>query len=156
MRLRLFVVALTLCALMEAKTHQDWERSMARLHAGDRLHVSLKTGPVDTTFVSATAQDFTADSGTVKREDVLRIERIQAKGGGSRGKHALIGALIGAGAGAVIGAITGHVSNSPGKLNIVSTGEITGVTTAAGAAVGAAVGSLIPSHRERREIIYVL
>jgi hypothetical protein len=58
--------------------------------------------------------------------------------------------------GAAIGAIVGHASNSPGKLNIVSTGEITAVTTGAGAVVGAAVGALLPSHRERHEIIYVL
>jgi len=141
---------------MEAKTHQDWERSMARLHAGDRLHVSLKTGPVNATFVSATAQDFTADSGTVKREDVLRIERIRTKEGGSRGKHALIGALIGVGAGAALGAIIGHFANSPKNLVIVTTGEFTGAAAAGGAVVGAAVGALLPSHRSQYEIIYVL
>jgi hypothetical protein len=92
----------------------------------------------------------------VKRENVLRIERIRAKEGGSRGKHALIGVLIGAGAGAALGAIVGHASNSPGKLNIVSTGEITAVTTGAGAAVGAVIGAPLPSHRERHEISYVL
>ncbi len=95
----------------EARGHHDWEQSMGRLHTGDRLHILLKSGPVDATFVSSIGENFTADSGTMNRADVRKIERINTSHGGGRGRHILIGALIGVGGGAAAGALIGHFSN---------------------------------------------
>ena len=152
-------------SMAEAKSHHDWERSMGRLHAGDRLHIALKSGPVDATFVSSTGENFTADSGTMNRADVLKIERIQSKHGGGRGKHTLIGTLIGVGGGAAVGALIGHLGNSskscpangslvPCNLNLVTTGEFTAGGAGVGAVFGAVVGALVPSHGTKHETIY--
>jgi hypothetical protein len=86
----------------EAQDRREWQ-SLAQLQAGDRIHMSLKTGPVDGAFHNWTPQQVTAGPVTARRGDVLRIERYR-EGGGGRGKAASIGALIGFGGGFAIGA----------------------------------------------------
>lgn len=156
------------CASAASRHHQDWGSSMARLHAGDRLHITLKaTGPLDATFLIATEQDFTADTGTVQRADVLKIERIRTKQGAGRGKHALIGTLVGAGSGAAIGAIAGHSANRtrscvpysffcPSALWPLTPGEVTGGIAGLGALAGGVTGAMLPTHHAKTETIYAL
>ena len=136
---------------------------MGRLHTGDRLHILLKSGPVDATFVSSIGENFTADSGTMNRADVRKIERINTSHGGGRGRHILIGALIGVGGGAAAGALIGHFSNKtcvpsglpvPCTFNFITTGVLTAGGAGAGAVIGSVVGALIPTHGTKHETIY--
>ncbi len=156
--MRLFTTLVTLCALMNlsafAQDRHDWQQATARLHAGDNLHISLKTGPVEAAFVSATPQELSVAGNAFKKEDILKIERVQTKGGGasSRTKHIAIGAAIGGGAGAGIGAAAG--SCKPSALCFASRGEISGIFGAVGVAVGALVGALLPAHQGKHETIY--
>ena len=140
-----------LCALVataDAQDRRDWQ-SLAKLQPGDNIRVSLKTGPVDGTFQSWTPQQITAGSITAKREDVLKVER--NRHGGSRAKHAAIGAAIGFGGGFAIGAgVTGCHAGQFGPC--VSRGEGGAITGAVGAVIGAGIGALLPSHS--RELIY--
>jgi len=71
------------------------------LQTGDRIRLSLKTGPVEGTFQSWTPQQVTAGTVTARREDVLKIERYR-QGGWGRGKTAAVGAAIGLGVGFVV------------------------------------------------------
>ena len=66
-----------------AQDRHDWQQATARLHAGDNLHISLKTGPVEAAFVSATPQELSVAGDAFKKEDILKIERVQTKGGGA-------------------------------------------------------------------------
>jgi len=89
-----------LCALVtaaEGQDRHDWQ-SLAQLRAGDRIRLSLKTGPVEGAFRSWTPQEVTAGMVTARREDVRKIERYR-EGGWGRGKQAALGAAIGFGGG---------------------------------------------------------
>ena len=119
----------------------DWQ-SLARLHAGDRVRVSLKTGPVIGELQTWTPQGVTVGTVTAKREDVRKIERYRH--GGSRAKHAAFGALIGFGGGFAIGA-----AGSPCYCTTTQAGAVVG---GAGAVFGAVIGVLLPTHS--KEVIY--
>jgi len=106
--LRSSLTLVLLCALgtaADGQDRRDWQ-SLAQLQAGDRIRLSLKTGPVEVAFWNWTPQEVTAGTMTAPREDVLKIERYRKSGGG-RGKHAALGALVGFGGGFAIGAAAG-------------------------------------------------
>ncbi len=96
--MRSFLTLALLCALggAEARDRHDWQ-SLALLKAGDRISVSLKSGPVEGAFESWTADELSAGAASAKKADVLKVQRYR-QGGMGRGKHAAIGALIGFGA----------------------------------------------------------
>jgi len=149
MRLFLKLMLLgSLAAAIHAQDRHDWQ-SLAKLQPGDRIRLSLKTGPVEGVFQNFTPEQVTAGTVTAKREDVLRVERYRH--GGSRAKHAAIGALIGFGAGFAIGAgVTGNCKGELGPCTSRGTGGA--IAGGAGAVVGAAIGALLPSRG--RELIY--
>jgi len=139
-----FTKLMLLSALVVAAHGQDrhdWQ-SLARLHAGDRVRVSLKTGPVIGELQTWTPQGVTVGTVTAKREDVRKIERYRH--GGSRAKHAAFGALIGFGGGFAIGAA--------GRPCYCTTAQAGAVVGGAGAVIGALVGAILPVHS--RELIY--
>lgn len=76
--LRSFLTLIALvCALgtaAEGQDRHDWQ-SLAQLQVGDKIRLSLKTGPVEGVFQSWTPQQVTAGRLTARREDVLKIER---------------------------------------------------------------------------------
>lgn len=159
--MRSLIALLTLCVFAGqpafAQNRHDWQQCVMRLHPGDHLHLALKTGPTDATFVSSSADGIVADSGTMKREDVLKIERVSLKGHGSRLKHVLIGAAIGGGAGAGIGAAVGGAGScEQGSIVCFSSERGLGaaIVGAAGSVVGAVVGALLPASHGKRETIY--
>jgi hypothetical protein len=121
----------------------DWE-SLTQLHAGDRLRLSLKTGPVEGAFQSWTPQQVTAGTVTARKEDVLKIERYR-QGGWGRGKTAGVGALIGFGGGFAIGAAAGGCHQ--GQFGAcLPRGALGAGLGAVGAVIGAGVGALLPRH----------
>jgi len=145
--LRSFLALILLCALAASSRGQerhDWQ-SLLRLHGGDRVRVSLKTGPVEGEFQSWTPQDLTVGTVTVKRDDVLRIARYRH--GGSRAKRTAVGALIGFGGGFAIGA-SGRVP----VCFCTSRAEKGAIAGSAVAVIGAAIGALLPTHS--KELIY--
>jgi len=152
MGLRSFLMVALICALGTAASGQDrrdWQ-SLAQLKAGDKIRLSLKTGPVEGAFQNWTPQQLTAGTVTAKKEDVLKIERFR-EGGGGRGKHAAIGALIGFGGGFAIGAgITGCHQGEFGPC--VSRGVGGAAAGGVGAVIGAGIGALLPRHN--KELIY--
>jgi hypothetical protein len=146
--LRLFLKLMLLGALVATAPGQDQDdwQSVSRLHAGDRVRVVLKTGPVEGEFQDWTPQELTLGTITAKREDVIKIERYRP--GGSRAKHAGVGALIGFAGGFAIGAgVEG--CHSPG---CVGRGEGGAVAGGVGAAIGSIIGVLLPTHS--KEVIY--
>jgi hypothetical protein len=148
--LRSFLVVALMCALGTAAAGQDrhdWE-SLAQLQAGDRLRLSLKTGPVDGAFQNWTPQEVTAGTVTARKEDVLKIERYRR--GGGRGKHAAIGAVIGFGGGFAIGAALGGCKTNYCYLNI--RGQLGAAVGGMGLLIGAGIGALLPRHN--KELIY--
>jgi hypothetical protein len=139
----LFSRVLFLCAVSLAAYGQDrhdWQ-SLARLHSGDRIRLSLKTGRVSGTFQTWTPQGVTVGTATEKREDVLKIERYGS--GRSRAKRAAIAAAIGFGGGFAAGASVRFYGTSRAQG-----GAIVGST---GAVIGALIFLLIP---DSKEIIY--
>jgi hypothetical protein len=118
----------------------DWQ-SLARLQAGDRVRVVLKTGPVEGEFRNWTPQEATFGTVPAKREDVIKIERYRH--GGSRAKHAAFGAMIGF-AGGFAGGATHPFFNTPAQMGAMVGG--------AGAAIGAIIRVLLPTHS--KELIY--
>ncbi|HLN03490.1 MAG TPA: hypothetical protein VK335_29640 [Bryobacteraceae bacterium] len=150
--LRSFLMVALMSALGTAASGQDrrdWQ-SLAQLKAGDKIRLSLKTGPVEGAFQNWTPQQLTAGTVTAKKEDVLKIERFR-EGGGGRGKHAAIGALIGFGGGFAIGAgITGCHQGEFGPC--VSRGVGGAAAGGVGAVIGAGIGALLPRHN--KELIY--
>src|ERR1017187_779838 len=106
--MRSFITMVFLCALVTAADGQDrrdWQ-SLAQLQAGDRIRLSLKTGPVEGVFQSWTPQQVMAGTVVGRREDVLKVERYR-KGGRGRVRNAAIGAAVGFGGGFAIGAAVG-------------------------------------------------
>jgi hypothetical protein len=67
-----------LAAIAHGQDQHDWQ-SLARLHAGDRVRVSLKTGPVNGEFQNWTPQELTIGTITAKQEDVIKIERADSR-----------------------------------------------------------------------------
>jgi len=134
---------------IEAQDRHDWQ-SLAQLQAGDKIRLSLKSGPVTGVFQTWTPEQVTAGTVTAQKEDVLKIERY-GHGSSGRGKHAAIGALIGFGGGFAIGAgIAGCQKNEFGPC--LSRGLGGAVVGGVGAVVGAGIGALLPAHR--KELIY--
>jgi hypothetical protein len=150
--LRSLLTLVLLCVLgtvAKGQDRHDWQ-SLARLQAGDRIRLSLKTGPVEGAFQNWTAQQVTAGTMTASRENVLKIERYR-QGGWGRGKTAAVGALIGFGGGFAIGAATGGCHQ--GQFGpCFSRGALGAGIGAAGAVVGAGIGALLPRHT--KELIY--
>ena len=150
--LRSFLLVALMCVLGNAAGGQDrhdWQ-SLAQLQAGDRIRLSLKTGPVDGAFQSWTPQEVTAGTVTAKKEDVLKIKQYRRSGGG-RGKHAAIGALIGFGGGFAIGAAAGGCNkNSFGPC--FSRGQVGALVGGVGLVTGAGIGALLPPHK--KDLIY--
>jgi hypothetical protein len=139
-----------ICLLAGAATAQDrhdWQ-SLAQLQAGERVRLSLKSGPVDGLFKSWTPQDVTAGTVTARKEDVVKIERYRP---GGRGKSAAFGALIGFGGGFAIGAAGFHCGG--GQFGpCVTRGEGGAIVGGIGAIIGASIGALLPRHH--KEVIY--
>lgn len=131
--MRSFLKLWLLCAAADGQDRHDWQ-SLAQLQPGDRVRLSLKTGPVTDTFQSWTPQELTVGTVTAKREDVIKIERYHH--GGSRGKHAAIGASF----------------NLCGGFICITRPEAGAVAGGAGAAVGGVIGALLPARSE--EVIY--
>jgi len=139
----LFSRVLLSCALSVAAYGQDrhdWQ-SLARLHSGDRVGLSLKTGPVDGVFQNWTPEEVTVGTVVAKREDVRKLERYRH--GGSRAKHAAFGAMIGF-AGGFAGGATHPIFDTPAQQGALVGG--------AGAAIGAIIGALLPTRS--KELIY--
>jgi hypothetical protein len=130
-----------LVAAAHGQDRHDWQ-SLAQLHSGDRVRMHLKTGAVTGTFQNWTPQGVTVGTVMAKREDVLKIERYRY--GGSRAKHAAVGALIGFGGGFAIGA-----AGRPCFCTTTQGGAIVGGVGAIG---GALIGALLPVHS--KELIY--
>jgi hypothetical protein len=140
-------------AAAHGQDRRDWQ-SLAQLQAGDKIRLTVKTGPVDGAFVSWTPQQVTTGNVTARKEDVLKIERYRA-GGMGRGKHAIIGAVIGFGGGAAIGWAVGRCPRLNGMpvCAIVGPGTVAAASGGVGALIGAGVGALIPRHHHK-DIIY--
>jgi hypothetical protein len=141
--LRLFLKLMLLGALVapsQGQDRHDWQ-SLARLQSGDRVRMSLKTGPVDGEFQSWTPQELTVGTVTAKREVVIKIERYRH--GGSRAKHAAFGAMIGF-AGGFAGGASHPLFNTPAQQGALVGGV--------GAGIGAIIGALLPTHS--KELIY--
>ena len=147
----LTVIAL-ICALgtaAQGQDRRDWQ-SLAQLQIGDKIRLSLKTGPVEGAFQSWTPQQVTAGRITARREDVVKIERY-LRGGWGRGKTSAVGALIGFGGGFAIGAAAGGCHQ--GQFGpCITRGELGAVFGAVGAVIGAGIGALLPRHT--KELIY--
>ena len=137
-------------AAIDAQDRHDWQ-SLAQLQAGDRIRLSLKTGPVTGVFQTWTPEQVTAGTVIAKKDDVLKIERYRS-GGSERGKKAAIGALIGLGGGFAIGAgATGGCHQ--GQFGpCISRGLGGAIVGGAGALVGAGIGALLPARG--MELIY--
>lgn len=147
-----FLTLVLICALgtaAEGQDRRDWQ-SLAQLQAGDRIRLSLKTGPVEGAFQTWTPQQVTAGTVTARREDVLKIERYR-QGGSGRGKTAAVGALIGFGGGFGVGAAAGGCHQ--GQFGPCwSRGAVGAVGAGVGAVIGAGIGALLPRHT--KELIY--
>jgi hypothetical protein len=140
------------CALgraAEGQDRRDWQ-SLARLQAGDRIRLSLKTGPVNGAFQNWTLQQVTAGMVTARREDVLKIERYR-QGAWGRGKTVAVGALIGFGGGFAIGAAGGDNSRQ-GIGPYISRGTLGAMVGGMGLVIGAGIGALLPRHT--KELVY--
>lgn len=155
-----FMLVLLLTSFSPAQDTHSWD-SLAQLKTGDRVRVSMSTrGPVTGAFQSYTPEQVTVGGVTANKPDVTKVERYGQRGG-SRGKHAAIGALIGFGGGFAIGAAitTSCSKNSNQQLGAIgcwlplpSRGEAGAVVGGAGAVVGAVIGALLPHHN--KELIY--
>jgi len=130
-----------LVAAAHGQDRHDWQ-SVSRLHAGDRVRLSLKTGPVEGEFQNWTPQDATIGTVTARREDVLKVELYRH--GESRAKHAAFGAMFG-----FAGGFAGGASARPFFITRAQEGAIVG---GAGAVIGAIIGVLLPTHS--KEVIY--
>ncbi len=139
---------LLVCVLGTAAKAQDlhdWQ-SVAQLHAGDKVRLTLKTGPVEGVFQNWTSHQVTVGTVTAIREDVLKIEQ-RRPSGKSRAKWAAAGAILGFGAGFGIGAaLTGCRQDQFVCVSRTKGGAATGV---AGAVIGAAIGALVPHHPKK-------
>jgi endonuclease YncB( thermonuclease family) len=137
----------------------DWQESIVQLRPGDHLHLSLKTGPVDGQFLSATPQDITVGSVTTPKEAVLKVQRYRLKADHPtrrRVRNAAIGVAIGFGAGYAIGATSTRCTTPNewfcgGKFS----NDLGLIFGGGGLVIGAAVGALLP-ERHPKETVYSL
>jgi len=152
----LTLVLISALGTAEGQNPREWQ-SLAQLQAGDRIRLSLRTGPVTAAFQNWTPQQVTAGTVTARREDVLKIERYRP-GGWGRGKTAAVGAVIGLGVGfgggfAVGAARGGCRSGEFLCFSRSTTGAIIGgIGGAIGLVTGATIGALFP--RRPKELIY--
>jgi hypothetical protein len=152
-KLSVFLMLGLLCAVgtAQGQDRSDWQ-SLAQLHAGDKVRITVKSGSSEGVFQSWTPQQVTVGAVSAKKEDVLKIELYSQHGGMGRGEKALIGAVIGFGGGFAIGAgIEG--CHSPG---CVGRGEGGAVAGGVGAAIGALIGAALPAHRQTRHVVYLV
>ena len=144
-----FALTFGLSTVAGAQDRRDWQ-SLGQLHPGDKIRLSLRTGPVEGAFQAWTPQQVTAGTITAKRDDVFKIERYRT-GGWGRGKADAVGALIGFGGGFAVGAGVGGCHQ--GQFGpCISPGALGAGVGAAGALVGAGIGALLPRHST--ELIY--
>ena len=143
----LLLLALVCTAL--GQDRHDWQ-SLSKLQAGDKIHLTLKSGSSTEVFQSFTPEELKAGTLTAKKDDVLNIERFGHEGW-SRGKKAALGAAIGFGGGFAIG-VAASGCNHQQFGPCISRGAGGALVGAAGAVVGAGIGALLPSHK--RELIY--
>ena len=150
--LRSCIKLVLICALgaaADAQDRHDWQ-SLGQLQPGDRLHLSLKTGPANGVFQTWTPEQVTAGTVTARRDEVLKLERYRP-GAWGRGKTTAVGALIGFGGGFAIGAGVGGCHQ--GQLaSCWSRGSFGAGLGVAGAMIGAAIGALLPRHT--KDLIY--
>ena len=143
------LLATTLLVPSVAQDRHDWQ-SLGQLQPGDRIRLSLKAGPFNGAFQTWTPQQVIAGTVTVRREDVLKLERYR-QGGWGRGKSATVGALIGFGGGFAIGAGAGGCHQ--GQFGpCFSRGSLGAGLGFVGAVVGGGIGALLPRHN--KELIY--
>jgi hypothetical protein len=143
------LLAATLLAPAAAQDRHDWQ-SIGQLQPGDRIRLSLKTGPLNGAFQTWTPQQVIAGTVTARREDVLKVERYR-QGGWGRGKSAAVGALIGFGGGFATGAAAGGCHQ--GQFGpCFSRGSLGAGLGFLGAVVGGGIGALLPRHN--KELIY--
>jgi hypothetical protein len=157
-KLRGLLMLALLCAVRttsHAQDRSDWQ-SLAVLHAGDTVRLTVKSGSSEGVFQSWTPERVTVGALTAKKEDVLKIE-LYSKGGLGRGKKALIGALIGFGGGFAIG-VAARGSCQPGHSigPCPSRGELGAVVGVAGAAIGGIIGALLPAHPQTKQTVYAV
>src|SRR5262245_29908473 len=148
---RALLTLVLICGLGTAVQGQDphgWQ-SLARLQAGDKIRLSLKTGIVKGAFESWTPEQVTIGTMTASKEDVLKIERYRP-GAWGRGKKAAVGAAIGFGGGFAVGSAAGGCNQ--GSWCFFSREEVGVFLGGAGAVIGAGIGALLPSHT--KELIY--
>lgn len=69
-----FSLLCVLATTADGRDRHDWQ-SLAQLHAGDRILLSLKTGPVDAVFQAWTSEQVTAGTVMARKQDVLKVER---------------------------------------------------------------------------------
>jgi hypothetical protein len=151
-KLRGLLILALLCAVRttdQAQDRSDWQ-SLAVLHPGDKVRLTVKSGSSEGVFQSWTPERVSVGAVTARKEDVLKVELYSKGGGLGRGKKALIGALIGFGGAFAIGAgVEG--CHSPG---CVGRGEGGAVVGGMGALLGAAIGALLPAHPQTKQIVY--
>jgi len=137
--LTLVALICTFGTAVDGQDRHDWQ-SLARLQAGDRIRLSLKTGPAEGAFQNWTSEQVTAGTVTARKEDVLKIERYRP-GAWGRGDRAAVGGLIGLGGGFVFGASIPGGRIERGVFLVLP-----------GAVIAAVIGALLPSHT--KELIY--
>jgi len=142
------VVLCGLATTADGQERRDWQ-SLAQLQAGDRIRLTLKTGPVEGVFQSWTPQQVTAGTVSARREDVLKVERY-GKSGRGRARNAALGAAIGFGGGFAIGAGVGGCHQ--GEFLCFGRGPTGAVFGGVGALIGGGIGLLIPPHN--KDLIY--
>jgi hypothetical protein len=152
-KLRVLLTLALLCAVgtaAQAQDRSDWQ-SLAALHAGDKVRLSLKSGPTEGGFQSWTPEQVTVGAVTAKKEDVLKIELYSQGGGLGRRKKALIGFGVGFGIGAAArgDCQPGYSYFCPTRVGL---GEVGG---GLGAAIGLVIGAALPAHPRTRQIVYL-
>jgi hypothetical protein len=91
-----------MCVLVrtaEAQDRRDWQ-SLAQLKTGDKIRLTLKTGPVEGVFQGWTPQQVPAATVIAKKRGRAQDGAVPSRRQGT-GEHATIGALIGFGGGFV-------------------------------------------------------
>jgi hypothetical protein len=156
-KLRGLLTLALLCAVRttaQAQDHSEWQ-SLAVLHAGDKVRLTVKSGSSEGIFQSWTPERVTVGAVTARKEDVLKVELYIKGGGMGHGKKALIGALIGFGGGFAIGVSTGGCQQGHFLGPCFGRGELGGVLGGLGALIGAGIGAALPAHPQTKQIVYL-
>jgi hypothetical protein len=139
-----FLASLLLAATAQAQDRSDWQ-SLAQLHPGDNVRLTIKSGSSEGVFQSWTPQQVTVGAVTAKKEDVVKIELHSRGRGLGRSKKALIGALIGFGGGFGIGAaVRGNCQPGHSIGPCPTRGELGALAGGVGAVIGAVIGAALP------------